>query len=98
MDCGDGWTSPGYVEANNGTFSASITINAASGSICKIKAAWLGNANTLGSESNIVEIKVEKSSIQWVNLASLVVGGVTVFVIGWLVVRHVRSKRIQVHG
>ena len=97
VDCGDGWTSPGYVEANNGTFSASITINAASGSICKIKAAWLGNANTLGSESNIVEIKVEKSSIQWVNLASLVVGGVTVFVIGWLVVRHVRSKRIQVH-
>ncbi len=98
VDCGDGWTSPGYAEASNGTFSASITINAPPGSTCKIKAAWLGNANTLGSESNIVEIKIEKAGILWANVAAWVVGGVAVLVIGWLVVRYVRSKCVQVRG
>jgi len=98
VDCGDGWTSPGYAEASNGTFSTSITINAPPGSTCKIKAAWLGNANTLGSESNIVEIKIEKAGILWANVAAWVVGGVAVLVIGWLVVKHVRSKRVQVRS
>lgn len=94
VDCGNGWTSPGYAEASNGTFSTFITINAPPGSTCKIKAVWLGNANTLGSKSNIVEIKIEKAGISWVNAAAWVVSGVAVLVIGWLVVRHVRSKRV----
>ncbi len=60
MDCGDGWKPAGYATVVDGEFEAKVIVKGKPGSLCRFKAVWPGSDEVLGSESNVVEVKVER--------------------------------------
>ena len=95
-NCGEGWAPVGYVTPREGEFEAAVDVEGEVGAVCKFKAVWQGKEDILGSESNVVEVKIKSGREANLEVAMWVLGVLAVVVVVFLVVRFARSKRLQV--
>ena len=95
-DCGEGWVSAGYTSPSDGVFEVNVGVEGEVGAVCKFKAVWQGEEDILGSESNVVEVKIKSGRSANLEVAMWVLGVIAVIVVIFLVVRFARSKRLQV--
>ncbi|RLF02526.1 MAG: hypothetical protein DRK00_09920 [Thermoprotei archaeon] len=93
-DCGEGWAPAGYVTPSSGEFEVAVDVEGSVGAVCRFKAVWQGRGEVLGSESNVVEVKVKARRILGEPLVLWGLGAVALLVVVWLVVRLARSRRV----